>query len=514
MAYCIYLRKSRADTEAEAKGEGETLARHKAALLEFAKKHSIVISAIYEEIISGESIAARPVIKQLLLEVEKGMWEGVLVMEIERLARGDTMDQGIIARTFQYSGTKIITPQKTYHPHNAFDQEYFEFSLFMSRREYHTINRRLQQGRLASVKEGKFVGSIPPYGYEKMRLSNEKGFSLLPIAWEADVVKSIYHWYLYGYEEEGGKTAPVGTTRIANKLNAMQIPSKTGKKWSASSVRDILTNPVYTGKIRWQYRPGIKKLQQGKIISARCYQNSSHTLVKGLHQPIISEEVFQNVQNRMKNRYHTPVSKNRSIKNPLSGILICGVCQKHMIRRHYASQQDLIVCPTAGCATVGCSLSVLEKRILDIIQHCFSDVVLPWESFSPHYDENQNTSLLSFEKEKLSQLWQQKNMAYTFLEQSIYSPAVFQQRILEIEKQMALCQNQIQLLSLQWQKKAPSPAKSIGALYKQMPNPQAKNQLLKQIFHTIVYQRASGGRWQKQKDNFKLSVFFKLPPFC
>ena len=113
MQYCLYLRKSRADAEAEERGEGETLARHERALLELAKRLKLNITQIYREIVSGETIAARPVMQQLLSEVEQGMWAGVLVMEVERLARGDTVDQGLVAQTFKYSNTKIITPVKT-----------------------------------------------------------------------------------------------------------------------------------------------------------------------------------------------------------------------------------------------------------------------------------------------------------------------------------------------------------------------------------------------------------------
>ena len=162
--YAIYLRKSRADAEAESHGEGETLARHEAQLLELARRKNLSIGAIYRELVSGETIAARPEMQKLLTAVNEGAFEGVLVMEIERLARGDTMDQGLVAQTFKYSGTKIITPTKTYDPANEFDEEYFEFSLFMSRREYKTIRRRMQAGRLASVKEGNYIGSLPPPG--------------------------------------------------------------------------------------------------------------------------------------------------------------------------------------------------------------------------------------------------------------------------------------------------------------------------------------------------------------
>jgi len=66
MQYCIYLRKSRADMDAEARGEGETLARHEHALLNLAKQKNLSITALYKEIVSGETIAARPVMQQLL----------------------------------------------------------------------------------------------------------------------------------------------------------------------------------------------------------------------------------------------------------------------------------------------------------------------------------------------------------------------------------------------------------------------------------------------------------------
>ena len=152
---CIYLRKSRADQEAELRGEGETLARHERILLDLAKSRNYSVGAIYREIVSGETISARPVMQQLLREVEAGSWDGVLVVEVERLARGDTIDQGVVSRAFQFSDTKIITPTKTYDPDNEFDEEYFEFGLFMSSREYKTIKRRLNAGRIGSVKQGK-----------------------------------------------------------------------------------------------------------------------------------------------------------------------------------------------------------------------------------------------------------------------------------------------------------------------------------------------------------------------
>ena len=140
--------------EAEAAGSGDTLARHRNTLLELAAARQLSVSKIYEEVVSGDTIAARPQMQQLLSDVEAGRWEGVLVMEVERLARGDTIDQGLVAQAFKFSDTRIITPVKSYDPNNEFDEEYFEFGLFMSRREYKVINRRLQQGPVGLCQGG------------------------------------------------------------------------------------------------------------------------------------------------------------------------------------------------------------------------------------------------------------------------------------------------------------------------------------------------------------------------
>ena len=179
MSYVIYLRKSRKDSDLESLGI-DVLERHEKTLLELAKARNLPIGGIYREVVSGDSIDGRPEMKRLLTEVESGIWDGVLVMEVERLARGDTIDQGRVQRAFFYSNTLIVTPAKTYDPTNEFDSEYFEFNLFMSRREYATIKRRMQTGRVRSVKDGYYVGNIPPYGWKRIKAKDRKHFYLAP----------------------------------------------------------------------------------------------------------------------------------------------------------------------------------------------------------------------------------------------------------------------------------------------------------------------------------------------
>ena len=105
--YYIYLRKSRQDRDLEAStGKHDTLERHRAALLELASKRGLTVTGIYEEVVSGDTIAERPEMQRLLADVEKNKCAGVLVMEVARLARGNTTDQGIVAEAL-LSGERI-----------------------------------------------------------------------------------------------------------------------------------------------------------------------------------------------------------------------------------------------------------------------------------------------------------------------------------------------------------------------------------------------------------------------
>ena len=139
--YAIYLRKSRADVEAEKLGEGETLKRHREILLALAARQGLYIGKIYEEIVSGETIEARPQIQALIDECYEGKYRGIIVVDVDRLSRGNQGDMQTIMDCLKYSnnrnGLLVVTPTKTYDvSHNPDDEEYMEFVLFMSRREY------------------------------------------------------------------------------------------------------------------------------------------------------------------------------------------------------------------------------------------------------------------------------------------------------------------------------------------------------------------------------------------
>ena len=328
--YCIYLRKSRADLEAEARGEGDTLARHRRTLTELAAARGLPVGAIYEEVVSGDTIAARPQMQRLLKEVEAGMWRGVIVMEIERLARGDSIDQGVVARAFKYSETLIITPFKTFDPNNEYDEEYFEFGLFMSRREYKTIRRRLNAGVQAARREGKYTAGQPPFGYDKIKLKGEKGGSLVPNPQTAPIVQDVFRWYVH----EGATIA-----EIKHRLNRL-LPPPPGERlrWYDRRVSLLLRNPHYAGYTTGTRRPTRKEVVDGKLKTVRLFVKDV-PLYEGRHEALVSREDWHKAQEMLAKNFTPPVPRGKSQKNAFTGLIVCGLCGRKMQRTCVSSGQ-------------------------------------------------------------------------------------------------------------------------------------------------------------------------------
>lgn len=519
--YAIYLRKSRKDAEAEQRGEGETLARHRKILLDYAARHSLSISKIYEEIVSGESIAARPQMQQLLTDVEQEMYSGVLVMEVERLARGDTMDQGLVAQTFKFSDTKIITPTKTYDPNNEFDEEYFEFGLFMSRREYKTINRRLQQGRRAAANEGKYLAGRPPYGYEKVKIPNDKGNTLKPIIEQAEVVRNIFNWYVHGLNGE-----EVGLTKIANYLNSIGVPPYRHEYWGKEALRDIITNPVYSGTIRWGYRRKKKAVSAGQTVVSRPISLDENCVVaKGLHEAIVSTELFEAAQRKIKHVPPPPVGYKKELKGSLAGLINCKKCGHKMSLRKpsQTGKPSYLVCHYRYCENVATPYDIVERRVLDTLEEWAKKYRLREKDGTI-----QNTGTVEILQkavesaaQKTATLQKQLDGMCDLLEQGLYTPDMFRQRSQSVTERLEKAKAEHAHLSEQLDNAQNvltaktefiPKVEHVLNVYDTLGSPAEKNQLLKEVIDHAEYHKAKSGAYKGVSvDDFELIVYPKMP---
>lgn len=504
--YAIYLRKSRADMEAEKLGEGETLARHKKILTELAARKGLYVGKIYQEIVSGaESIKERPEIRQLLEDCYAGMWRGIIIVEVTRLSRGSQGDAQIIMDCLKYSnmnrGLLVVTPTKVYDvAHNHDDEEYMEFELFMSRREYKMIKRRMDRGKHQAIVEGEYMASYRPYGYDILK--TKTGRTLTPNADEAPIVKMMYEWMV---------KENLSAQKVAYKLTAMGVPTYTGAaEWSGSSIKSIVANPVNIGKVRWNDRMQVRTMKDGELKTSRPRSNHTdqYMLYDGKHPALIDEETF----NALTSRFQSDRTKaDYKLQNPFAGILVCQKCGKVLNYQRYKNKptvQPRFCHKQSGVCGVK---SALASDVIKAVSHSLRLYIEDFETKIdnlPDVDENTITAQIEalqneerkIEKKlgKLFDAWEDGTITNN---EFVQRKAVNTERIQSIKKQMDALEDSIPEKE-EYQEKILLLSDALGALTDEELDADIKNEYLKQIVDRIEFSR-------ENDEEFILDVFLK-----
>ena len=501
--YLEYLRKSRMDTDYEETSVEETLSRHRQILEKFCKEKKLNVVEVLEEVVSGESLASRPKMMRLLELVNTGMYDGVVCMDIERLSRGSSMESGYIMQVFQANACKIITPGKTYDLQNESDEQFTDMKFMFSRYELKTINKRLVRGRNQSASEGKFMGSMAPYGYEPYKLPGVKGNSLRIIPHEAEVVRMIFDMYA----QKG-----MGYNAVAYKLNDLHIPSRTGE-WGPTSIVNIINNEVYLGKIRWRREP-VKRIVKDGMMAKKRILNDDYELYDGLHEAIITQEQWDLAKAAQGRRNHNPVNTDRQLRNPFAGILFCEKCGGRMKRNVPDKKRNPT--PWYQCSTRGCDCKIIkcetvENLIREAMEDWLDEYLIHLESDLQPTVDPVETALESV-RMQLAGLPQQQEKICEYLEKEIYTIDVFTKRNSALTKEMhELQKKEADLLNQHSEENREKQVSSqiipttqhILGNYSRL-NVQEKNQLWKLVMKKVTVYRSP-------EDELTLNIYPNLP---
>ena len=312
----LYLRKSRSDDPSLT--TEEVLSKHEALLDEWMTTNldtPVPEENRFREIVSGESIAERPEFRKVLKLLESPKYKAVLVVEVSRLGRPDMEEIGRLSKIFRYTNTLVVTPTMTFDIANEYERDMFERELKRGNEYLEYTKKLLRRGRELSVKSGNYVGSRPVYGYNKITLidGKRKCPTLAINEEQANIVRTIFDWYV---------NENIGTQTIADRLNDLSITPPKAKIWSADSIRTIVENPIYIGKVRWNTRKTVHVVRDGSILKTRPVNDTEDfILVDGKHEAIITEQTFHLAQEK-RGRTHRACS-NKELRNPLASLLYC-----------------------------------------------------------------------------------------------------------------------------------------------------------------------------------------------
>ncbi|MCL6442960.1 MAG: recombinase family protein [Alicyclobacillus sp.] len=319
MRAAIYVRVSTEHKEQKLSPEHQL-----AECREYAEQHGMETSddLVYNDAgLSGTEMENRPDVQRLLLDARAGKFDAVLFTAISRFARDMADALSLKKKLETMYGIRIVSIEEGYDTaiEGRNSEMLFSVHAMLAAHKSQEMSKAIRRGLRQSAKRGRHIGNITPFGYTK---TEDK--RLVPDPKTAPIVRLIYRLYMDG----------LGSKAIAEELNRRGIPTYRGKLWAASTITNVLRNPVYKGTLvagRWRVAVDIELSRQFDIKIKRQKQRNpgEWIIVENAHEPIVDEDTWNAVQQRL-----TLKARNKGIKrtaNILAGLMQCAVCGSAMI---------------------------------------------------------------------------------------------------------------------------------------------------------------------------------------
>lgn len=485
--WLMYLRKSRQDNPDET--VSEVLAKHQTILQEWARRElgcEIPEENIYREVISGESLAERVEAQKVLSRIEDPRVVGIVVVEPQRLSRGDLEDCGHLISTLRYTKTLVATPMMTYDMENKMERRFFQDELMRGRDFLEYTKEILMRGRIAAIKRGCYIGRDAPYGYDKVKMG--KDLTLEPNK-DADVVRLIFDLYV-----NHDKTY----YQIACHLNDLQIPAPRSDKWCRDTIRKFLMNTHYIGMVSFNKIKRTTVVENGERITKKLTQPPEEVIeAPGKHPAIIDRETFQKAQDRLKKNPST--KRDFVLQNPYSGIMYCAGCGRAITRHPYKHAGLRLECRSRPKCYKSAKYEDVEKAVITVLEQselpALKEKMINGEGNSAIIQKK----LLERLEKQMEEFRQQEEKQFDLLETGVYTQDRFEQRNNALRKKMEECQEQIYKAkatmpkTVDYSERVVSVEKAIAALKDPTVSAEVKHKLLKAVVTKIEFSTGETG---------------------
>ena len=502
-----YLRKSRADDPTLT--VEEVLARHEAILDEWAEKNlgaPIPEENKFREVVSGETIADRPQMQKLLKMIESPKVKAILTVEVQRLSRGDLEDCGRLIKLLRFTNTLVITPYKIYDLRDEYDRDMFERELKRGNEYLEYTKKIMSRGTLRSVSEGNYVGSVPPYGYDKIWVTEGKRKcpTLAINEEQANVVRLIFDMYV---------NKDMRMPSIAKYIESMGVTPPKGEYWSTASIKNMLVNIHYIGKVKWNSRKTVIIVEDSEIVKTRPKAKIGEYLIyDGRHEAIISEEVFYAAQEKQ-GRNHRAKGTTK-VRNPLASLIYCK-CGRAMTLRTYKDRDGNERCDPrllcegqTRCHSGSCTYEEMEKLVVDVLKNCIADFEVKLQSNQGDAMKLHEKLLKSLAKKmqdlEAKELAQWEAQSHPDVSQRM-PPHIFKmlnEKLLKEKEEVmeAMCNARKSMPDpIDYEEKIQRFSDALNALLDPNVEAEKKNRLLKACIERITYSREAPQRTKSQQ---------------
>jgi hypothetical protein len=261
-------------------------------------------------------------------------------------------------------------------------------------------------------------------------------------------------------------------------------------------------------------------MKDGEIVESRPWNKDEYTRSQGIHEQLIPQEVFDKAQELLKSRAGKTIRGDRTIKNPLAGLVKCKYCGANMARRPYDKRPiPTLICRTIGCKNVSSDLDLVEKRVIELLEKHLAD----YKFYVENYEEEVKSSTATLEKSvkkidkelaslkaDLQNALIKYNRAKVTEEEYIFlrNFTLEEEKRLQGQKQALLDKMQDEELE---QKRTAIPLLEVCINNYYDLSIADRHKTLTAIIDKIVYEKSKGGRWNEEdRSSFILELFLKV----
>lgn len=500
--WLLYSRKSRQDDPNQT--VEEVLAKHEELLQEYAARElggRIPEENIYREVVSGESIDEREEVKKVLARIEDPSIKGVLVVEPSRLSRGDLADCARIIDGFRFTHTLIATPMMTYNLEKKMDRKFFQDELLRGNDYLEYVKEVLFRGRVAAAKRGCYTSAVPPYGFNRKKVGRDW---VLEANEDADAVRLMFEWYV---KED------LSLGAIARRLDEYGFRPPDGEAWARESIRSMLKNIHYIGKIRFNNKHRVTVVEDGvRVQRMRKSADEDVIISEGKHDGIVDPELFHAALNRLKNTPRT-WADDADLVNVLAGVLVCSKCGRVMISRSSKKSRTRYMCPHRP----QCLKSSIASDVVDAVVVALEQTELPKLQTKLR---NGDGDAAVIQKRRIAKLVkqmeeyrEQEDAQYELLETKKYTQAVFDKRNAALREKMEACEKELHLAraampkNVDYAERVVRLEEAIAAMRDPEMSNREKNQLLRAVVERIEYSAPPVG---SKETETRLDIYMRL----